>query len=97
MLEHSSAVDDRGAVAYLLDLAELMGGQEYCAPFVLCERADQLAELDDARRIEAVARLIEDQQLRVGEQGAGHPEPLAHPRGVALDAVICAVGKSDAG
>ena len=32
------------------------------------ERADQLAHLDDLARIEAVGRLVEDQQLRSAEQ-----------------------------
>ena len=37
-------------------------------------------ELVDAGRVEAVRRLVEDQQLGVAEQRAGDAEPLAHAR-----------------
>jgi hypothetical protein len=47
-------------------------------------------------RVEPVHRLVEDQQLGVGEQAARHAEPLAHAERVRLDAVIGAVREADA-
>ena len=51
----------------------------------------------DAGRIETVGRLVEDQQLGVGEQAAGDAQPLSHPERVLLDPLVGAVGESDPG
>ena len=58
--------------------------------------ADQVAELEDAGRVEPVHRLVEDQQLRIGEEAARDAEALAHAHRVRLDAVAGAVGEPDA-
>jgi hypothetical protein len=58
--------------------------------------ADQVAHLEDARGIKPVHRLVEDQQLGVGQQAARDAEPLAHPERVRLDAVVAAGGEADA-
>ena len=42
----------------------------------LRELAEELADLDDAGRVESVGRLVEDQQLGLVEEGAGEGEPL---------------------
>ena len=83
-------------VADLLDLVEEVGGEEYRSAF-RDEAADHVAELVDAGRVEPVRRLVEDQQLRVGEQAASDAESLAHPERVALHALVRAVGEPDAG
>ena len=44
---------------------------------------EQVADLDDAGGVEAVDRLVEDEDRRVGEQGQRDPEPLAHPGRIA--------------
>ena len=49
---------------------------------------DQVAHRHDALRIEAVGRLVEDQQFRVLEQGRRHPDPLPHPHRVGLVLVV---------
>ncbi len=59
--------------------------------------ADHFAELLDAARIEAVRRLVEDQQPRICEQATRDPETLAHAERVALDLVVGALGEADAG
>jgi hypothetical protein len=51
----------------------------------------------NARRIQAVDRLVEHEQLRVARQAAGDPEPLAHPQRVGLDAVVAAPAEADTG
>ena len=58
--------------------------------------ADQPAHLEDAGRVEAVHRLVEDQQGGVGDQAPRDPEPLPHAERVRLDAVVCALGEPDA-
>ena len=55
---------------------------------LFAELADQLADLADLVGVEAVGRLVEDQQFRVVDQGVGQADPLAvalregldHPR-----------------
>ena len=93
--EDLAAVDDRGHVADLLDLVQQVGGEED-GPAVVDERAHELAELDDAGRVEPVGRLVEDQQLRVGQQAAGDAQPLAHPHRVGLHSLVGALGQADA-
>jgi len=59
------------------------------------ERAEQLAHLDDTRGIEAVGRLVEDQQRRIAKQRRGDREPLLHPEGVGLHRILGAVAEPD--
>jgi len=44
---------------------------------ILPEALDQLADLDDLLRVQADGRLIEDQRLRISEQGLCKTDPLA--------------------
>ena len=90
-----SAVDDRRRVARLLDLVEQVRGEEH-RPALADQRADHLAELEDAGRVEAVRRLVEDQQLRVGEQAARDAEALAHALRVGRHPLVGALGEADA-
>ncbi len=82
-------------VAGLLDLVEQMGGEEYRAPFG-DEGANQVAHLQDAGRVEAVHRLVEDEQRGIGDQTARDTEALAHAERVGLDAVVGAVSEANA-
>ena len=59
------------------------------------ERAQEVAQPAHPFRVEAVRRLVEDQQLGVAEQRRGEPEPLPHPERVALDAPAGGVGQLD--
>ncbi len=72
-----------------------MRGEEHGATLA-DKRADHLAKLKDAGGVETVGRLIEDQQLGVGEQAARNPQPLAHPLRVARDLLGGALGQPDA-
>src|SRR5947207_3909310 len=94
-LEHDPAVvHDRNAVAHLLDLAEQMARVENGDAFA-GEAADQSAHVADARRIEPVGGLVEDQGLWGPQQGRGDPEPLTHPLRVPAQPVTCPIGKAD--
>ena len=46
------------------------------------ELGDQRADLAGALRVEAVGRLVEDEQLARLQQGGGDAEPLPHAEGV---------------
>src|SRR4051812_42819370 len=65
---------------------EEVAGHEHRAA-LLGERAQQLADLDDAGGVEPVGRFVQDEQGRVLQEGGGQAEPLAHAERVGLDAV----------
>jgi hypothetical protein len=54
---------------------------------VFPESASPLADLVDARGVEPVGGLVEDQQVGVLEQGPGDGQPLLHAEGVGAEAV----------
>ena len=87
-------VDDRDLVAGLLDLVEQVGGEEH-RPALVTNARIRCAHLEDAGGVEAVHRLVEDQQGRVGDQAARDAEALAHAERVGLHAVVPAVGEAD--
>ncbi len=70
-------------VGGLGDLGEHMAGDEH-RPAFGGEAAEKVAQPADAFGIEAVGRLVEDQQLGLAEQGGREAEPLPHSQGVAL-------------
>ena len=80
-------IDDRDRVADLLHLVEQVRGEEH-RPALGDEAADHAAELVDAGRVEAVGRLVQDQELGVGEQCARDPEALAHPERIGRNALV---------
>jgi hypothetical protein len=55
---------------------------------VVGEVAKKSAHPADARRVEAVGRLVEDQHLGVAEQGVRDAQPLAHAQRVVADAPL---------
>ena len=76
----SATGQDRHVVADLLDLAEQVAGQEDRGAAVGAEPAEQLADVDDALRVEAVARLVEDQQPGLLSSAAAMPRRCFMPR-----------------
>ena len=84
--------EDGDPVAGVLDLGEEVAGHEH-RPSLVAERAQELADLLDARRIEAVGGLVQDQELGILEQRLGQPEPLAHPERVGLHEVVGPLGQ----
>ena len=89
-------VHDRDVVRDLLDLVEQVRRDEDRPAVLLDERADHLAEGGHARRVEAVRRLVEDQQLRVVEEAARDAEPLPHPHRVRLHLPVGVRREADA-
>ena len=78
--DEASAVQDDHAVHGLGDLGQDVAGDEHGAPFV-GQAAKQIAQPADALGVEAVGRLVEDQDLGIAQQRGGEPEALAHPEG----------------
>ena len=71
------APDDDQVVGGQRHLAHQVRGHEH-RPALGGQRLQQVADPEDALRVEAVDRLVEDQGLRVAEQRRGDAEPLAH-------------------
>jgi len=61
-----------------------VAGDEH-GPALVGQTPDQTAQPVHALGVEAVGRLVEDQDLGVAEQGPGQPEPLAHAEREAAD------------
>ncbi len=90
-----AAVDDGHGVAGALHLVEQVRGQHDRAA-LRHEGEDHVAHLEHAARVEAVHRLVEDQQLRVAEEAGRDAEPLAHAHGVLRHLVVGSVQDADA-
>ena len=82
--EDLSAVDDRDARAQLLELGEDVAADEDRLAEA-AQLAEQLAQLDAGPRVEAGGRLVEEQDLRVVDEGVREAESLLHAPGQALD------------
>jgi hypothetical protein len=54
----------------------------------------QLTHLDDPGRIETIGRLIEEQELGVGQECCRDAEALLHTEGIGADLVPCAIRKA---
>ena len=55
---------------------------------VLAERADEVADFDDLIGVEADGRLVENQNVRVAEQGLRDAYPLAIALGELVDELV---------
>jgi hypothetical protein len=75
-----AGVQDGHLVAEVLDLGRVVAAQEHRRP-AAGEAAQQSAQIPRAGRVEAVGRLVEDQQLGTAEQRGRRPQALPHPEG----------------
>src|SRR5687768_5817986 len=76
-----AVVDDRHAAAELGDVLDDVGRQNDNR--VLAEIAKEVEEAHALGGIESGGGLVDDDELRVREEGDGDTETLAHPAGVA--------------
>ena len=65
-----------------------MAGDEDGEPLFFGQLADKLAQLANPRRIQAVGRLVEDQQLGPVQQRLRDPQPLPHAERVRFHLVV---------
>jgi hypothetical protein len=77
-----------------LDLVQQVAGQQHGSA-AIGEVAQQSAHQRDARRIESVGGFVQDQHLRVADEGLRDPEPLPHAEGVAANPSVGRVGQPD--
>jgi hypothetical protein len=81
----AAVADDDDVVRNHLDLVEEVGGQQHGGSPVGVT-AEQVAHPPDASGVQPIGRLVEDEDLRVAEEGVRDAEPLPHPEGVVADA-----------
>ena len=93
--QQPAAVDDDDVVAGALQLAEQVRGDQDRDAEVGVDAADQAEHLVAADRVEAVGRLVEQDQLRVVDQGLGELDPLLHAGRVAADGAVALLVEAD--
>ena len=79
-----TVTDHHDVIGDDLDLVEQVGGEQHGSAAV-CVAAEQVAHPADTGRVQAVGGLVEDQHLRVADQGGGDAQALTHPEGVVTD------------
>ena len=85
-----AVVDDRDRVGQLVGLLEVLGRQE--ERHALADEApDDVPHPEPAARVETGRRLVEDEQPRPPDQGAGEVQPPPHPARVGLDDPVAGI------
>ena len=74
-----ATVEEDDPVADLRDLVHVMRGEDDRDPFLVALPADEVADLDGDVRVERGRRLVQERDLRPGQEGLGQH----HPRGLA--------------
>ena len=77
LLEHADAVAD------VFDLAEQVAGEQH-GLLTLSHGTNQRAHLGDAARVQAIGRLIQDQERGILEQRRGQAQALLHAQRIAV-------------
>ncbi len=85
-------VHDRHAIAQLVGLLHVVGGQQDRLALAV-ELAEDLPQREAALRIEARGRLVEEQHRRAVEDRARHHQPLGHPPGERVHRRLCPLGE----
>ena len=88
-------VQDGHAVADLLHLRHVVAAQDdgHAAGGQAAQCGPQVA---DPRGVHPVGRLVQDQQARTAEHGAGQAQALAHPERVTAHLLAAGIGQADA-
>ena len=73
----ATAVQHGHAIGDPPRFTEEVGGEDHRAPLLACERPDQIGDVAGGGRIEPGRGFVEEQDLRVVQQGPGEGEPLA--------------------
>ena len=97
LADQAAGADDDHAVDGLLDLRQQVAGDEDRAALVVRQVAEEAAQPLDALGVQAVGRLVEDEDGGVAEQGGGQCQPLPHAEGVAAGPPVAGVGQPDLG
>src|SRR5258708_774939 len=92
---HFPLVQHGDARAELLHFIEKVRGQQNGQTQFAMEALYGLAHLMDALRVEAIAWLVENQKLRLRQQGLRERQPRPHAVGVSPDFGPFAAGQAD--
>ena len=92
--DHPAGRDDGDLGAQRLQVVHLVAGQQHGGA-VGREPAQHLVHVLAARRVQAVGRLVEDQQPRPDQQRGGESDPLPHAEGEAAHLVVRDIRQSD--
>ena len=92
--EDLAAIDDRDAGAQLLELGQDVAADDDGLAH-RTELAEELAKLDPRARIETGRRLVEEQHLRVVDEGVGEAQPLLHAARQVLDVGVAPIAEID--
>ena len=93
--EEAAGIDGDEEVAHALDLAEQVAGDDDGDPELGAGPPDQGEHLVAAGRVEAVGRLVEQQQPRVVDERLGQLDPLLHAGRVAADRPVALLVQAD--
>ena len=91
----AAVADDRDPVREPVGLLEVLGGEEDRRA-VVRQRLDGLPDREPAARVQARARLVEEDHLRAADQAHREVEPPAHAAAVGGDATVGGVGEIEA-
>ncbi len=94
--EDLAVIDDRDARAQLLELGEDVAADDDRLAH-RAELAEELAQLDPGARVEARCGLIEEQDLRIVDEGVGQAQPLLHAARERLDVGVALVRRDRPG
>ena len=92
--DHPAGRDDGDLGAQRLKVVHLVAGQQHGGA-VGREPAQHLVHVLAARRVQAVGRLVKDQQPGPDQQRGGEPDPLPHAEGEAANLVVGDIRQSD--
>ena len=91
----ASAIHDEVVGGGLIELGQVVAGDEDGGAALAGQLAQESTHLDDADRVEAVDRLVEDQQLGTGDEGDGDAQALTHAQGELPHPLAARVGQAD--
>ncbi len=93
--EEPAGIDGDEEVAHALDLAEQVARDDDGDPELGAGPPDEREHLVAAGRVEAVGRLVEEQQARIVDERLGELDPLLHPGRVAADRPVALLVQPD--
>ena len=93
--QQAAGVDGHEEVADPLDLAEQVARDDDRDPELRAGPPDQREHLVAAGRVEAVGRLVEEEQPRIVDERLGQLDPLLHPGRVAADRPVALLVQPD--
>ena len=90
-----AAMDDPDVSHQLLDLREDVAGDQHRHAVLAVQPPEQVADLEDAVRIEAVGRFVEDEQRRLVQQRDRDAQALLHAERELIGALAAGARESD--